>query len=248
MAMADFNRIAPAYDAGRSLPDEAMQVWRGALLRHLPERTALPALDLGYGTGRFTTALADWLDARVLGIEPSEGMIRAATTAGAHPNVAYLQGRAENIPLADSTCDFAWLSTVVHHFSDLPRAAAELRRVVRPGGAVLIRSWFPGRAEVTHFRYFPRAKAIAETFPTLEAVEKAFAAAGFRRRALESVTQVSARSLREACERLTHRADSTLQLLSDEEFAEGMRALEADAAVETQPMPVTSALDLLVLR
>ncbi len=247
MAMTDFNRIASAYDAGRSLPDDGMEVWRDALLRHLPDRTALPVLDLGCGTGRFSAALADWLDVPVIGIDPSPEMLRAAS-AREDPGVSYVLGRAENIPLAGSTCDFAWLSTVVHHFQDLPRAAAELRRVVRPGGAVVIRSWFPGRADVTHFRYFPGAKRIAETFPTIEAVERAFAIAGFLREALESVTQVSAGSLREACERLRQRADTTLQLLSDEEFAEGMRRLEADAAAEVEPRPITSALDLLVLR
>jgi len=248
MATADFDRMAPAYDSGRGLPSEGMKVWREALLRHLAERTALPALDLGCGSGRFTAAIADWLAGPVIGVEPSDGMIRAALSRSPHRHVAYVRGRAEDIPLASSTCDFAWLSTVVHAFSDLSRAAAEVRRVVRAGGAVLIRSWFPGRAEVMHFRYFPGAKRIAETFPTLEAVEGAFAGAGFRRQSLESVTQVSARSLREASHRLRQRADTTLQLLSDEEFAEGMRRLEADAAAETEPRPVTSALDLLVLR
>lgn len=162
--------------------------------------------------------------------------------------VSYLLGRAEAIPLAGETCDFAWLSTVVHHFSDLPRAAAELRRVLRTGAAVFIRNWFPGRVDVPHFRWFPGAKRIAETFPTIEAVEKAFGKAGFHRHALESVTQVSAQSLREACERLSHRADTTLQLLSDEEFAQGIRALEAEAAAETEPSPITATLDFLVLR
>ena len=246
--MADFNRIAPAYDVGRGLPDEAMEAWHSALLRHLPERAPLPVLDVGCGTGRFTMALADWFNAPVIGVEPSLAMIREAMSNSSHPNVQYLIGQAESIPLAPATCHFAWLSTVVHHFHDLPRAAAELRRVVRPGGAVVIRSWFPGRADVTHFHYFPGAKRIAGTFPTLEAVEGAFASAGFRRKALESVTQVSAGSLREACERLRQRADTTLQLLSDEEFAEGMRRLEADAEAEEEPHPITSALDLLVLR
>jgi SAM-dependent methyltransferase len=39
----------------------------------------------------------------------------------------------------------AWLSVVVHHLADLPAAAEELRRVLVPGGRVLIRGAFPGR-------------------------------------------------------------------------------------------------------
>lgn len=247
MARADFERIASTYDAGRGLPDDAMDVWRIALLRHLPERTGLPVLDLGCGTGRFSAAIARWLGARVIGIDPSPEMLRAASL-GPGSGVSYVLGKAEHIPLAASACDFAWLSTVVHHFDDLNLVAADLRRVLRPGGAVVIRSWFPGRADVTHFRYFPGARKIAETFPTIEAVEGSFAQVGFRRTALEPVTQVSAGSLREACERLRHRADTTLQLLTDEEFEEGMQRLEADAAAEVDPKPVTSVLDLLVLR
>ena len=149
--------------------------------------------------------------------------------------------------MRDSAFDFAWLSTVIHHF-DLTLVVPELRRVLRPGGNVLIRSWFPGRGDVTHFRYFPRSRLIAETFPTIDATEAAFASAGFRVEALESVPQVSAPGLREFCERVRTRADSTLLALSEAEFAEGLRALEDDAAAETEPQPVISYLDLMVLR
>lgn len=245
MARVDFDRIAPAYDAGRDLSDQALELWRRPLLRHLPEPASLPALDLGCGTGRFTAAIAGWLGKTIIGIDPSPQMLRSAPAA---PGGAYLLGRAENLPLAESTCEFAWLSTVIHHFDDLGCVAAELRRVVRPGGAVFIRSWFPGRPDVPHFQYFPGAKQIAESFPSIQTVEAAFASAGFQPRALESVTQVVARSLRDACRRLSHRADTTLQLLSDEEFAEGIRRLEADAAAEVGPKPITATLDLLVLR
>jgi ubiquinone/menaquinone biosynthesis C-methylase UbiE len=159
-----------------------MDVWHAALLRHLPERTAFPVLDLGCGTGRFSAAIARWLETRVIAIEPSLGMIRAAISNTTHPNVACIVGRAEALPLAPSSCDFAWLSTVVHHFEDLPQAAAELRRVLRPGGPVLIRSWFPGRADVTHFLYFPGAKRIAETFPAIERWRRSRVPASFGRK------------------------------------------------------------------
>jgi SAM-dependent methyltransferase len=218
------------------------------LLRHLPTSPTLPVLDLGCGTGHFAAALADWLDATVIGIDPAREMLRVASPAGPRGRIAYALGLAEAIPLGPSTCDFAWLSTVIHHFDDLPRAAAELRRVLRPGAAVFIRNWFPGRAEITYFPYFPSAKRMAETFPTIAAVETAFASSGFHLQALDPVTQVSAPGLRVFCERMRSRADTTLQALSDQEFADGMRRLEEDAAAETEPQPVTTTLDLMVLR
>jgi hypothetical protein len=113
---------------------------------------------------------------------------------------------------------------------------------------VLICSSFPDRHQgISLFRFFPGAGRIADTFPTVEATVAAFEAAGFSFQALQQVPQVSAPSLRAALERVRLRADSTLQLLPDEEFAQGLAALER-AAAETTPTPVVDHLDLLVLR
>jgi hypothetical protein len=141
------------------------------------------------------------------------------------------------------------LSTVIHHFGDLASCPRELRRVLEPGGPVLIRSSFPGHhAGITLFRFFPGARKIAETFPTVQATVAAFATVGFAFESLQPVSQVSAPSLQVAVERVRQRADSTLQPLPDEEFAEGLAALERAAAAETTPTPVIDHLDLLVLR
>jgi hypothetical protein len=97
------------------------------------------------------------------------------------------------------------------------------------------------------FRFFLGAGRIAETFPTVAATVAAFQAAGFAFQALQPAPQVSAPGLR-AVEQVRLRADSTLQPLSDDEFAEGLAALERAAAAEATPTPVVDHLDLLVLR
>jgi SAM-dependent methyltransferase len=245
MARADFNQVAAVYDAGRGLTEEALGTWREAVFRHLTGPFALPGLDLGCGTGRFTAALAGWLGCEMIGLDPANEMLAQASND--EPS-QYVLGRAEAIPLKDGSCEFAWLSTVIHHFDDLGLVGRELRRVLRPGGAVLIRSWFPGRAEVTHFRYFPGARRIAETFPTISAVEVALGGSGFRVESLESVSQLTAPDLRAFYKRVRTRADTTLLRLSDEEFEEGLRLLEGEAAKEVEPQPVYSRLDLLVFR
>jgi ubiquinone/menaquinone biosynthesis C-methylase UbiE len=249
MARVNYDQLAARYDRGRALTLEGLAGWQAALAAYLPPASGLPVLDLGAGTGLFAAAIAAWFDARVVAVEPSTGMRQQARHARAHPGVAYVAGEGERLPLRDGCCAAAWLSTVIHHINDLAGCARELRRVLEPGGPVLIRSSFPGRhAGITLFRCFPGAGRIAETFPTVEATVAAFATAGFAFQTLQPVPQVSAPSLQAAVERVRQRADSTLRPLPDHEFAEGLAALERAAAAETTPTPVVDHLDLLVLR
>ncbi|HZD71251.1 MAG TPA: methyltransferase domain-containing protein [Actinomycetes bacterium] len=249
MARVDYDRMAASYDRGRALSLDGLEGWRAALAAHLSPLRGLPVLDLGAGTGPFAAAIVRWFDAWVVAVEPSREMRRQARQARPDPRVRFVGGTAELLPLRDRSCGAAWLSTVIHHFDDLPRCARELRRVLAPGGPVLIRSSFPGRhAGITLFRFFPGAGRVAETFPTLESTVDAFQAAGFAFQALQQVPQVTAPSLRASLERVRLRADSTLQALGDEEFTQGLAALERAAAAETTPTPVVDHLDLLVLR
>jgi ubiquinone/menaquinone biosynthesis C-methylase UbiE len=245
VARVDYDRMAADYDRGRAITPDGLDGWRDAVAGWLPPPSDRPVLDLGAGTGLFSVALAGWTGARVVALEPSAGMRQQGRR---HPRVAWVGGAAERLPLTAGSCGAAWASTVLHHVGDLPGCARELRRVVEPGGPVLVRGAFPGRLDgITLFRFFPGARQVAETFPTVEAVVAAFAAAGFVAEALQPVPQVSAASLRASLDRVRLRADTTLQGLPDDEFAAGLAALER-AAAETPPAPVVDHLDLLVLR
>jgi SAM-dependent methyltransferase len=247
MARVDYDRMAAGYDQARALPPQGLKGWREALAAYLPPAGGLPVLDLGAGTGLFARAIAAWFDVAVIAVEPSAGM-RARLERHRHPRVACVGGQAERLPLRERSCGAAWLSTVVHHLDDLPHCARELRRILPSGAAALIRGAFPGRHDgITLFRFFPGARRVAETFPTVEATMAGFAAAGFTPQSLRPVRQVSAPSLGSFADRVRLRADSTLAPLSDEEFDRGLAALQRAAATEPA-RPVVDHLDLLVLR
>jgi ubiquinone/menaquinone biosynthesis C-methylase UbiE len=232
---------AAAFAATRHIPDERLTDWREAVARHLVPRPGMRLLDLGSGTGRWASAFTGWYGIDVVGVEPSAAM----RSRSCHPDVR--SGDADAIPLADASVDAAWLSTVIHHVPDLNRAARELRRVVRPGGPVLIRSAFAGRHEaISLFRYFPEAIRVLDSYPSIADVETAFAAYGFARVALEQVPQVTAESLRAAATAIRREAHTPLQLITDAEYAAGLSRLRA--AARTGTGPVIDALDLLVLR
>lgn len=242
MARIDYSdAAAAAFQAARELPPDALSEWRAAISRHLAPRPGMRVLDLGAGTGTWATALASWYGINVVAVEPSPAMRARSRWPGT------LAGNATALPLAPATMDGAWLSTVVHHLPDLPAAARELRRVLRPGAPVLIRGAFPGRHHgIGLFRYWPEAIAALDTLPSIAGVRTAFTAAGFSYVTLEPVRQVTAPSLAAIAATARREAHTPLMLISDEAYEAGLARLRA--AATTQPGPVIDTLDLLVLR
>jgi SAM-dependent methyltransferase len=248
VAKVDYSgRIAGGYRAGRRLRPEAMSSWMDAVAGHLARRDG-PVLDLGSGTGRFSSALAARFCVPVVALEPAEGMREEARLDGIGHGVTMVAGGGEAVPVQDGAFVGVWASQVLHHVDDLTACAAELRRVVRPGGPVMVRGMFEATyGSLPWAPYFPEAVRVGtELFPTLEEITAAFGVVGMEPCAHEVIWQITAGSLRELSERVGLRADSTLELLSDEDFAAGMARLEAAAAAKTSPDPVREALELVV--
>ncbi len=242
MARVQYSEAAAAaFHASRELPPDAFSNWRAAITRHLAPRPGMRVLDLGAGTGAWASALARWFAITVVAVEPSAAMRAYSRCSGV------VAGDATALPLAPRVMDGAWLSTVIHHLPDLPAAARELRRVLRPGAPVLIRSVFPGRHHgIGLFHYWPEAIAVLDTFPSVDEARAAFAAAGFHYVALEPVRQVTASSLAGIAATAQREAHTPLMLITDDAYQAGLARLRAEAA--TQHGPVIDTLDLLVLR
>lgn len=245
----DYERQAETFLRGRSLSDDATAAWQQVAEKWLVPLKPAYLLDLGSGTGRMSPLLAEWLGCQVSGVEPSEGMRATALRERAHRSVEYLAGEAASVPLADGACDAAWMMHVVHHVPDRPACARELSRVLRPGSrALVIGAYTPSRREIPLFHYFTEALRIIDGFPLAEQIIAEFEPAGLRHEVTELVSYVTAPGLRAAAERTRLRADTTLQLISDEEFARGQARLDAAAEAEVEPQPIVTAIDLIVFR
>jgi SAM-dependent methyltransferase len=90
--------------------------------------------DLAAGTGKLTRVLAPHASS-IVAIEPSASMREAFQLA--LPDVAVIDGRAEEIPLPDASLDLLAVGEAFHWFRPAP-AIAEIARVLRPGGALLV--------------------------------------------------------------------------------------------------------------
>jgi ubiquinone/menaquinone biosynthesis C-methylase UbiE len=237
------------YARGRAIGPAMIDAWMRVFAGHVPARRPLAVLDLGAGTGRFTPALAQAFGGPVYGVEPSRRMRDIAGQAAAHPAVTYLAGSGEQLPLADGSCDVVLMYLVFHHLRDPAAAAAEIARVLRPGGRVLIRSTFADRMpDLWWHRFFPRAIEIEkDLFPTVGQAGQAFSGTGLTVVSLQTVRERFAASMAEAAARLRLRAISTFEYLTEQETRQGFAALDAALAAETSPQPVEGPSDLLVL-
>lgn len=87
--------------------------------------------DLGCGSGAFSEELRT-IGYSVVGIDISPKLI--AVGRAKYPGLELLEGDVEDLPFATGSLDGVLLSGLVHHFPDPSRCAAEVYRVLRPGG------------------------------------------------------------------------------------------------------------------
>src|SRR5215472_12789729 len=246
----DEGDLSSNYPAARMLSASTSATWSDVLRPFLAGYRRPTVLDLGCGTGRFSTLISQHQGATVIGLDPSIAMLRKALSAAETGDICYAAAEAERLPIAASSCDVAWMSQVVHHIRDRRACAAELRRVLRPHGVVLIRGTFGDRLDgfPTLFRFFPSSRELTARFPTIPEIVEVFEAEGFFLEASKRVRQQTCDSLREFASRTKLRADSTLVRLPDWEFDVCQKALEEAALNEQFPSPVVETIELLSLR
>jgi ArsR family transcriptional regulator len=133
----------------REFFDGAAGSWDALRTQLVGERTDLLALldlfdadwvigDLGCGTGHISAAIAPSV-ARVIAIDESGPMLAAARERlGPLANVELREGHIESLPLEDAELDVAVMFLVAHFMADPARAMQEVRRVLKPGGRLLL--------------------------------------------------------------------------------------------------------------
>ncbi len=245
----DATDIASNYDRGRDHGPEFLDLWMNCVVSHVSDRTIKTILDLGCGTGRFTEALRARFDAEVIGIDPSQKMLEQARSKQPDGRIRYEAGRAESIPLPDNSVDLIFMSMIFHHLDDPALAARECRRVLRDGGTLFVRTGIHERiSSYPYFDFFPASQPILEeVLPTTTFVHEVFETAGFRLVTFELITQEISPTYSAYAEKLAAGADSVLARLSQRDFDDGMRALQAYAA-HSDSKSVFEPIDVFVFR
>jgi demethylmenaquinone methyltransferase/2-methoxy-6-polyprenyl-1,4-benzoquinol methylase len=136
---AMFDRIAGFYDLMNSVMTAGLHHrWRARAADLAALRPGDSALDVACGTGDLAIELARRVGptGTVIGSDFSEQMLERAREKA--PEIAWEWGNALELPYEDGRFDAATVGFGARNFSDLDRGLAEMARVVKPGGRVVV--------------------------------------------------------------------------------------------------------------
>jgi ubiquinone/menaquinone biosynthesis C-methylase UbiE len=141
--------------------------------------------------------------------------------------VRFVQGRAESIPLEDGVADLVFMSQVLHHLVDGPKALREIRRVLKTDRSFCVRQTTRENLDSYFYqRFFPVARAVDERrLPTRDELVGLATSCQFRVVAFETLSYEIAPSAAEYVEKIALRTYSDLECIDDVKFREGLDAL-----------------------
>lgn len=154
-----FDGAAKYYDrVGHALAFGSGPFYRRNALHRAGLRRGMTLLDVATGTGQVARAATRIVrgPGQVVGLDPSAGMLREARKAHAGPLV---RARAEEMPLRDDVFDMLSMGFALRHVATLETAFTEYRRVLKPGGRLLLLEVSRPRSGVTRWMmrvYFQR--------------------------------------------------------------------------------------------
>ena len=133
----NFDAIATIYDG--VFPSHVQEHYLQRRVRYIRQHApGSPAIDVGAGTGLLAELLAD-TGMDVVALDPFPGMLEQLRNR--RPGMKTVVAQGEAIPFPDDSFDLAYSVAVMHHIADpekVRRTLAEMVRVTRPGGRIVI--------------------------------------------------------------------------------------------------------------
>lgn len=131
-----FDQVAKRYDLTNSVLSAGNDVlWRIATLRAVAPQAGELILDLAAGTGTSSASFAK-SGAKVTAVDFSPGMIEVGRAR--HPDIEFIEADATVLPFPDGTFDVVTISFGLRNVQEPKKALAEMFRILKPGGRLVI--------------------------------------------------------------------------------------------------------------
>ena len=143
-----FDRVARRYDLMNDLMSGGVhRLWKDAVAARLNPQPGETIVDCAGGTGDMARRFSRMArraqlrrggpDARVVVVDYNEQMIAAGREKGSEPEMVWAVGDAQRLPIPDATANAYVIAFGIRNVTDIDKALAEARRVLKPGGRFL---------------------------------------------------------------------------------------------------------------
>jgi len=241
---ADYGDISDVYDDARrpNAPHVAWWVAKLAAEGNLGKGKRL--IELGCGTGRWTTLLAKRTGCEAVGLDRSREMLDKARAKDQDGRVTWVEGNCEDLTLETESFDCALMSLVIHHLDDHATVLANVLRLLRPGGVCLIRqATLEQIVDGPWFRFFPEIVTIdRKRVPFRCEIEHWMKSAGFNPVRVDVFKQRSYETNMQLLEEFQKRVTSSLRMISDGAYEAGMARLMAHLRRHTDDPTIRESL------
>ena len=138
-----FNNISKNYDDLNRVISFGIDIsWRKKVVQIVSKNNPQQILDIATGTGDLALMMSTLAPEKIIGLDISEGMLSVGkekiSKAQLNDKIEMVVGDSEDIRYADNTFDAITVSFGVRNFANLDKGLGEIRRVLKPGGILVI--------------------------------------------------------------------------------------------------------------
>ena len=226
----DYDSVSKIYDQVRAGDPEMIF----HLLEEFAPDTGSKVLDIGCGTGNNTLLYQKAIDAQVFGLDSSLGMLMEAWEKA--PQVLFIHGSAESIPLKSNIFDMLFMTEVVHHLPNMEDAMQEMSRILRISGRLCIITQSHKQIEERMTsRFFPATIDIdKKRYPDISEIEQCMKQNSLMKTWTRSFKFAPIILGPEYLDTVSRKGYSMLHKISNNDYQEGLKALKRSFANREQ--------------